>query len=42
MLAQVLEMFPEGARPTGGRIHHLKVPVQFTKTPGVRGVTPNG
>jgi tetratricopeptide (TPR) repeat protein len=41
-LAQVLGMFPEVAHPTEGPIRHLKVPVKVTKTPEVRGITPNG
>ena len=41
-LAQALGMFPEVARSTEGPIRHITVPVQVTKTPEVRGITPNG
>ena len=31
---QAVGMFPEIDHPTEGRIRHIKVPVQFSKTPG--------
>src|SRR5262249_10640609 len=42
MLARVLGACPEGAHPTEGPIGHSKVPIQFAKTPEVRGGTSNG